>query len=325
MPIRFGEAVTRAAITDAEEITEFKVYAEMNLGPDNATDGSNQQWVSLFDGGEKVYRDNNNDGVTDTTGDFTYNNTRYWVNDRTFNFFAVHPYETEVVVSNNGDSSDAYSIQFETPESADMDFLYASVTQETEADQEAYQTVNFELKHITSKIKFEITRDGNNNQNDRFWIKSITLSNIKKSGTVTVAPANTDTQVSWTYGDAPINFKKEYSEYFEIGVQGDPNASADMCTPWNDGLLLMPQNVEARKIELKIAYQYQLEGANADETKRGEVENREIITSIPAIEWKSNTSYCYKLQLKETNLITFSQIEVAGWGSNITGGTIIIK
>ena len=106
MPIRFGEAVTRAAITNADDITEFKVYAEMNLVPDNATDGSNLQWVSLFDGGEKVYRDNNNDGVTDTTGDFTYNNTRYWVNDRTFNFFAVHPYETEVVVSNNGDASE---------------------------------------------------------------------------------------------------------------------------------------------------------------------------------------------------------------------------
>ena len=310
--IKFGEATTRAEVDSADDILEFKVFAEMNLGADGTAEAS--QWIPILEN-EKVYR-------TSTSSPFIYDHTRYWVENRKFNFFAVYPYDTAVTVNDNGSGNDSYSIHYTTPETADLDFLYASKPQETEVAQSEYPTVTFELQHITSKIKFEITRDGNNNQMDKFLVDSVKISYVKKSGTVTASPTNT--LGSWVSDDETLNFTKKYSTPEEIGLNGDPKVS-DKLTPWEDGLLVLPQSVQARQIMFQIFYQYQVDGNNPSVTNPATPEKKEITAWLPAIEWASNSSYLYKLTLKETNLITFSQIEVAGWGSNITGGTIIIK
>ena len=118
--IKFGAASTRAEVTSANDILAFKVFAEMNLGADNAEDGSNLQWISLLEN-ERVYRDNSD-------ADFTYDNTRYWVNDRTFYFFGFYP-ETINVMRYGLENGWAYTSTIEVPYAADLDFMTAIYSQ----------------------------------------------------------------------------------------------------------------------------------------------------------------------------------------------------
>lgn len=320
MPIRFGEAVTRAAITDAEEITEFKVYAEMNLDPDNATDGSNLQWVSLFDGGEKVYRDNNGDGVTDTTGDFTYNNTRYWVNDRTFNFFAVHPYETEVVVNENGadNGSSTYTVVFETPDSADCDLLVAGTQMVTKSNVPMPETVYFDFYHALTQMNLKVFYDTSKNPNDRFRVKKITLTGVRKDGKLTFASS-----VAWApLTNDILNFEANFGEGKElIASSNDDDKNAAWLS--DNYMMLIPQVIALNQVKLVVEYQF-LRGKD-DPTVDNPWLDKKVETYLPATQWPMGRKITYTVRLYEDNNISFSKPVVESWGEPQSGGTIIIK
>ena len=77
--IHFGNLDTREVISNADQIDEFGVFAEQTVGDDESA------YVKLLEN-EKVYFD----------GDWTYDNKRYWIDNRTFHFFAVYPYFSDI-------------------------------------------------------------------------------------------------------------------------------------------------------------------------------------------------------------------------------------
>lgn len=320
-PICFGEASSRAEVKDASEIKEFKVYAEMNLGSDSATDGSNLQWIPLLEG-ERVYRDNNGDGVTDETGNFTYDNTRYWVNDRTFRFFAYWPCLSEnKEVAEDGlwkveaTSLGEYKLSFVTSAKADDDLLVANKTVVTTAGQTEYPTIDLAFQHQLTKICFKVNYDGVVNKGDAFKFKELTISNIKKSGTLT-ATSSTGTS-NWIV-DNTQNINYTWSSESPIDVPPHNSENATSINVWSDGLRLIPQTVEVGTVGLYIKYQY-------DDSKQGHFIDKEIITTLPAITWQTGLQYTYVITLHEDEFITFRNIEIEPWGSPQQGGAVIIK
>lgn len=318
-PICFGEASTRAEITKASEIKEFKVYAEVNLGSDSATDGSNLQWIPLLEG-ERVYRDNNGDGVTDDTGNFTYDNTRYWVNDRTFYFFAAYPHDTEVVVNNNDavNGSSTYTVNFNTPATADTDLLVAGVRVDTNLGRPAPETVAFDFSHALTPMNIKVFYDTKKNPTDRFRVKKISLTGVRKQGLLTFA-----SEVTWTPStNEVLNFVADFGEEPK---ELDATKSDDTKYAWlsENYLMLIPQAIALNQVKLVIEYQF-LQGTD-DATDENPWVDRKVETYLPTTQWPGGKKITYSVSLYENNDIVFSKPVVESWGEPQSGGTIIIK
>lgn len=309
-PICFGEASTRAEVKDASEIKEFKVYAEMNLGSDNATDGSNLQWIPLLEG-ERVYRSS-----ADTP--FTYDNTRYWVNDRTFYFFAAYPHDTEVVVNNNEavNGSSTYTVNFNTPATADTDLLVAGVCVDTNSVP-APETVAFDFSHALTQMNIKVFYDIQKNPNDSFRVKRISLTGVRKQGLLTFASA-----VTWAPStNEVLNFVADFGE----GKVLNATLSDDTKYAWlsENYLMLIPQAIALNQVKLVIEYQF-LQGTD-EPTDENPWVDRKVEAYLPATQWPGGKKITYSVSLYENNDIVFSKPVVESWGEPQSGGTIIIK
>ncbi len=303
--ICFGEASTRAEVTNASEIKEFKVYAEMNLGSDNATDGSNLQWIPLLEG-ERVYR-------SSADAPFTYDNTRYWVNDRTFYFFGFYP-ETTVITRTSEESESGtilrYTGSVQVPYAADSDFMSALTIQSEIPEGEAFpEGVPMQFKHYFANIGFEATKDAGN-ANARITITSIGFSGISRTANLSIVcqPGS-----SYTEELVPV---AEQRTVLRRNLSYDIETETKLLE--DNGLLVVPQSIADGQVMLNISYEYQQqEGA--------EVEYYTFSKAIPAVTWKANQRYVYTLTLSVDKNIYISTPTVEEWGSPQSGGIIIIQ
>ena len=310
-PICFGEASTRAEIKEASEIKEFKVYAEMNLGSDNDPDGLNLQWIPLLEG-ERVYR-------SSADAPFTYDNTRYWVNDRTFYFFAVYPHDTEVVVNNNDavNGSSTYTVNFNTPATADTDLLVAGVPVDTNLGRPAPETVAFDFSHALTQMNIKVFYDLAKNPGDRFRVKKISLTGVRKQGLLTFA-----SEVTWAPStNEVLNFVADFGE----GKELDATKSDDTKYAWlsDNYLMLIPQAIALNQVKLVIEYQF-LQGTD-EPTDENPWVDRKVEAYLPTTQWPGGKKITYSVSLYENNDIVFSKPVVESWGEPQSGGTIIIK
>ena len=302
--IEFGEVKTRAEVSEANQVKEFSVFAEQNYLNEDGSESTD--FISLLDN-ERVYRTGEN---------FTYDNTRYWVNDRTFNFFAAYPYmDSEKVKRAIFDGFDGYTIDFTTPATADTDLMISHKTALTTASQVSYPTVDFNFQHILSKVCFAFKKDYDMNGSDTFIITGINLSGVKKDGDYSTSRWNTYTD-KWITDDATRSFSKTGLSA-EVNMTDNEEGKAGV-NPMGEGngLLLLPQDFDGN-ITLTVTYQYQIAGTTSKQTKR-------LQKVLPAGEWKPGKQYMYNITLSENNLIFISTPTVESWGEMQLGGTIII-
>ena len=324
--IKFGDVSTRAAVSNASDITEFGVMAEMNLGADDTPEAL--QWVPLLEN-ERVYRGSDNN--------FTYDNTRYWVEDRTFRFFAYYPYLIEnkdaaadglwkVESTTSASGSGNYELSYVTPAEANSDLLASNtnvrILSGGETEYPTYPTVDVTFEHLVTSVGLKIWRDGGKHQNDQMRITKVTLGNIRKSGTYS---SQTET---WTPNSDKMDFEKIYTIFADTdnigaavvennGLTFGGNPPAD---PFGT-MLLLPQALDASNlVSLKI--EYELKRQNAADWEPAELE-----TNLPAITWAKNKQYTYNVVLSQVTDITiyYIQTKVDPWGTPQVGGTVIIK
>ena len=307
--IKFGNVSTRAAVTNAAAITEFGVMAEMNLGADGSPEAL--QWVPLLEN-ERVYRGSDNN--------FTYDNTRYWVEDRTFFFFAVYPYgtsvtRTEETIEHNGNNATKfqYSVNVRVPYSANTDFLVAQCSVPTKeiTDLANYPTVGLEFEHLLSQIKVKVKKS-TDNANDQLTVTQVGLSDISRTATF----------------DA-VHTPNLYTETFSVVDQASrvrrQNLNVELETTdkqlfgVNDGLLVLPQDISSAK--LTLTYTYKEEGTNEEQYSTIEVG----IATKDVKEWTKGKIYTYSLTLAKDHNIYIGTPTVSDWGIAQAGGTIIIQ
>lgn len=247
-------------------------------------------------------------------GNWTYDNTQRWVSNSFFGFFACYPKDVNFIESTDFIQTfeiPILKLEYETPDAANEDILVATTFVDTRTA--GYnETVPLTFKHLFSKVNIRVKQNKGTNERDNFIIDKITLRNVKSKGT---CKALKQIDVVWEYDNATKTFTKE--------IEGDDIIDFETGIMLSeDGLLLLPQTIEANSIELEVAFRVGLEG----NTDISTFESKTYKAYLPnTVNWESGKSYTYTAQVSTYNPIVFLPPMVESWGGSQSGGTIIIK
>ena len=308
--IVFNCTETKAAVTSANEIKAFGVFAKQNLGEDGTPEALN--WFSLLEN-EKVYRNN-------TDEEFIYDNLRYWVDNRTFRFFAYYPYLaadanpteglTGITAVGNGNGFPAFNMTYVTPESANADMLVSTTVLPIDGDPDtAYPTVDIDFHHALSRVSVLVSKH-QKNENNRIEITDIEFGGIAKSATYNTlndswsshAGTLEPSHKSLTLNEGDISFTNVFSGIY------------------------LPQNVNKgnKNIYIKISYKFYTK--DSEGVWQPDEDSYSANASLPAGSWEPSKSYTYKMTLSAIdNTISFKSPTVDTWGTPNPAGNLIIQ
>lgn len=314
-PIEFGNVETRAVVESVETMKDgggFGVFAYLNGGT-----GAESIYSSILEN-EKVY-------WVPTEGAWAYDDVKYWTSGRNYHFFAYYPYNgnesaiSDVTVVQDGTGNcTGNRLTFTTPADANVDLMTASATVDTSKpsySKTVPMTFNHELVQVNVIVEQDFEKNPAGDRGTEFCVNSIILSNIRKKGTLTVSGLGDGATNTWTYdaSEAPMEFK--YSE-----PEDKPISTLDgkVVRLSDNDLILIPQATGS--INLAMTYKY---GTYVD----GNIvwEPRSANVNLPAGTWKAGTKVTYSISLYQDKAMVFVKVTVAGWGTNQSGGTIIIK
>lgn len=303
-PIKFDMTETRAAVTE-DDINNngFGVFAFVNNGAEGTPESTT--FGSLFgEVAKKVYKD--------PAIGWTYDDIKYWENERVYHFFGVYPFDAPYnIIKDISGNPTGISRTFTTPDEADQDIVAANATHTTAETTPNSVVMNFE--HILAKVCFKIDYDTTNNGDDEFILKEFSISNIKKEGTLQSLFTDSNTH-SWSVNPLQ-NMTFKWSGEYDFGAA---------LSLWGDGLMLIPQTIAPGAVNINVKYTY-TDNYVVDGVAQADTFDKEVNTYLPAVTWQPGLKYTYTMTLHEDDLITFRQIEVATWGSPQQGGAIIIK
>ena len=313
-PIVFDNIETRAVVDSANDILTMGVLAQMNLGDQKEEEAGSNSFIMLL-GNEKVWRDS-------PSAVWTYTNTRYWMPNRVFHFFAVWPYSgenssvTDVKSAGNGDGPYSYSVTFETPAAADQDLLTAKTTIETVTEVNFPESVPFNFQRELTNVNLKIWSNGaEENKNDQIKVKSVTLRNVCKKGTLNTTLSGS----SWSLSSSKMSFTKEYdgegitvSQAQIINGQLVPNeVSANNPyndkpgIPFGDGLLLIPHTItESNPVVVEVIYDLQ----RPIDQQENLWEQKKLQVMLPASTWPAGKKLTYNLIISGDRTITEFQL-----------------
>lgn len=300
---------SRASVSGVSDIKDFKVYAVMSEEPDEDYEQPSDVVYNHILENERVYW---NATLNSGAGGFMYDNTRYWVKDRTFHFFGFWPADIHADI--DGVSYNlTYSATVASAEAKDDLLTFHSSTY-VEPNQTTFEAVPVTFNRALTQISSEITQDFVSNPYDKFCVTSVTFSGIKAGGTLTTS--RFDKTGQWDLTDDKLSFSKEYTAPGE-------RLTTNPLVVFN-GLNLVPQKIDNsnNKIAFVVNYTYQQGDSNG---LTGEVENKTATINLPISEWLPGRKYNYNLVLYKNNLIEFRNITVSTWGEQPDAGTIIIK
>ena len=301
--IVFDNIETRGLVTSADEILSMGVFAQMNLGGEDE-DGSNS-YIMLLEN-EHVSR-------TGLSAPWTYENTRYWVADRAYHFFAVWPYSEDNscvtdVKSVEGNGAYGYSVTFETPEVADQELLTAK-KEVTIKGENFPESVALDFQHELTNVNLKIWSNGApDNVGDKILVKEVSLSNVAKRGTLNTTVSGS----SWNYSSAKTSFTKEYDGGLEVSqaqiIDGQlvPNSSNNPGIPFGDeGLLLIPHTITSSSpVVVTVIYDLQ---RPIDQVENS-WEEKKLQVVLPEGTWPAGKRLTYNLVLSGERTITEFQI-----------------
>ena len=306
-PIGFSNIITKASLSDLQA-DGFGVWA-------TTSSSVNSSAVILTN--EKVYLEGT---------EWTYDNTRYWIDDTKFYFLAVHPYSKdnspveEHSITEEGVSYTVYTMDVTTPTTADYDPLVA--TNVTDTSVEGYATtVPLNFEHMMCKVNLKVIQDFDKTPDFDYYVSKVTISGVKGSGTYVRSPAEDIFTSFWLFDGATT---RTFEKSFTTPVRLRNPDTADkkvVLTVFGEGLLLIPQQITTNAMRVRIDYYYDVDTSDDDMGEAHYVES-----FIPASNiWESNKAVTYVIALSDQKDITFATPTIEPWGSPQTGGTIIIK
>ena len=322
--IVFDNVQTRAVVSSADELLSMGVFAQMNLGDDDKGEAGSNSYTMLLNN-EHVSRTDSDDATP-----WTYEHTRYWVADRVFHFFAVWPYSGENssvtnVSSVAGDGAYGYSVTFETPEAADQELLTAKATYKTKTGQPFPEAVDFDFQHELTNVNLKIWSNGaDDNKEDKIRVKSVTISNVTKKGTLNTTLSGS----SWNYSSDKMSVTKEYdgdgttvSQAQIIDGKLVPNAISENNPhndrpgiPFENGLLLIPHKI-TNNSSVIVTVIYDLQRPIDAEDNLWEEKTLQVM--LPEGTWPAGKKLTYNLVISGERTITEFQINavVEDWNT----------
>lgn len=306
--ISFERVDTRAGLADIQA-NGFGVWATTSSTANNS---------AAILTNEKVY--------LNADGNWTYDNTRYWLDDCKFYFFAMYPYSTdnslieELRLTQEGVNYTGYTMAVTTPAAADYDPLIA--TNYTDTSVEGFATtVPLTFEHLMTKINLKIEQDFDKDSEFDYYVSKVTITGVKGSGTLFAMPYGDGIYRGWNFENAtPITFEKSYATPEPLRDLSLANPQITL-TVFGDGLLLIPQEIAANSIRVRVDYYYDIDPTD---NEYGDAKYVEAYVPVSPL-WESNKSISYKIALSEKFDIVFLAPTIEPWGAPQTGGTIIIK
>lgn len=314
--IVFNNVQTRDIVNSADEILSMGVFAQMNLGDVDKGEAGSNDYIMLLDN-ELVSRSTKDDP-------WTYDNTRYWVANRVFHFFAVWPYPvsdgssciTNVSsVAGTGNGAYGYSVTFETPDTADQELLIANTTVKTKTGEDFQESVGLGFQHALTNVNLKIWSNGaDGDDENNVKVKGVTISNVKKVGTLNTTINGSSWNSSWTYSSEKMAFTMEYDEeeYGEYGISVSPAQIIDGKVepqgnnpgiPFGDnGLLLIPQTItNGDPILVTVVYYLYNDEEDLWEEKR-------LMALLPEYTWPAGKRLTYNLVISGDK--TFTKLDI---------------
>ena len=303
--IKFGNLATR--VNSVDEINEFSVWSA--IYNETTTSGT----LPLLEN-ERVYRNSDSD--------WTYDNTRFWLENSDFYFLASYPYMenggfTSGYMEDNGAKYIYYLLDITTPQTADLDILTATnYTNTADVNFSPNVAVPLMFNHLMTKVNIKIAQDFDKNTDDDFIVTKITLSGIKNRGQYIALPLSGGFLTLWEMSNSTATFEKVFDTPVNLR-----ELKGNYYPVWGEtGLLLIPQAIGSQAVKVTVDYLYHMKDTE------GEGEARFIEATLPASDlWQSGNAISYTLKISETHEIIFQTPKVESWGAPQSGGTIIIK
>ena len=225
--------------------------------------------------------------VTPSSGQWTYDGTRYWLLGKTYNFTALHPAGVENVTA--ADDGSITIKGFDATQSRDL--MTASVSAINYATVEAIQAVGFTFSHLLARVQVEGAVSGGG----KVRVEEISLEGVK-----TVA----------TYANGGWVLPDNTGEYTRGGFTLATVTPTDIF----GDIMVIPQPTGAMR--MVVSYY-----AN-DETELSYAES-----ALPAGEvaqWEAGNSYRYRFTINEVGDILFARPTVTAW-SKAAGGLVTVE
>ena len=301
-PIEFGSIDTRALVNSIDQVNAFGVSCAIS-------NSDNSNYGSIMDN-VKVERSAKSD-----TG-WDYNPKRYWLEDSYFYFVASYPYVDgggfQPYYDEESGTFVGYILNVDT--SAQNDILIDSEYVNTSDPWN--NTVKFQFGHLLTNVNFRISKD--QSSANHYTITKVTLQGVSVRGEYIMMPLQNTIEQGW--------YSLQSGIFENVPSNGNLDGNRTISVWDNDGLLIIPEVMSTKTVELVIDYQYQL---YVDESTNGEqqpeIQNKQLKVIVPTSEWVSGRRIVYTLSITDPNRIVFKNVSVEPWGNVQTGGTIIIK
>lgn len=242
-------------ITDAS-ITEFIVYG-----------GYNGTMTDVFNG----------ESVTGTSGgSWTYTNTEYWVDGKTYDFAAYAPAAVSSTVAADNANKALSFTNFTSNADNQNDLLYAHVTVPT-VNPSTQGAVMFNFEHALSKIRFTLT----NAIDGKLTIDNFKVYGMNSQGDYTY---QTGSSMGWDNVGTPIESTAPFTS--TIAEMAEVNASSS-----SGDYLVIPQGVEASKVT--VTFEAKFTNNNGDVL----IPNKLVTAYIPEGTWVPGQCYNYNLNI----------------------------
>ena len=352
-----GLAACALILSSCSQNQEIENYEQLNreevrLAPYvNKSKASVMDPTALKDKGFKVFAvQHPNEGVSDYSGlpvsmsnikeswndnKWTHDGKYYWPESKALSFFMVAPYYD----SSNPYLTDDANANLDITQGASMtlpvtikdnvadqiDILAASKLNQTRTGPNA-ATVDFQFKHILSRIGFKASMDKEDNL--KFKITglkySYTSDKVVSGGTYNYTPTITLNDNKHQGSDISIGLATQSVILDNISAAKTLEATLNNATSY---LMILPQELKAGDIKVKVIYEI----AVADgEAAYGDSKTAEI--SLPAQTYAMGKAYTHNLKFSKSSTggedlleVTFGDVGVEEWDEQKPGDVNVPK
>ena len=276
--IRFAAAPTKAAVTSEENMDAFAVWGWYR---DDATTTP----VPVFDATT----------VTPSSGQWTYDGTRYWLLGKTYNFTALHPANVANVTAGDNGSITIKGFDATATGEGAVDLMLATAKDITHEAIDNIVPVGLKFENLLARVNVLGAVMGGG----QMHVNEITLSGIPKEGDYE--------NEQWTTSES-------------TGVISGGKMLLNLTTGTDifGDLLMIPQSVGTFTVELKY-------WENDEEQTEANLKTASFALPTGEVtEWEAGKSYRYTFTKDVAGNIVFMKPVVTEWNT-ATGGIITVE
>ena len=295
--ITFTDVAAKSVVTGPSDIGSFSVWGWRT---DNSS--ATPTPAEVFSATE----------VSRTGTSWTYEGTRYWMPENTYDFYALYPDTATLTTPDQSGKKAAESAAYDAAgnltitgfdSTSGHDLMTASNTGLSGTNPP--QSVAFTFSHELALVSFYIQRGGLWEAEDDIKV-SVELSPISLKGKMI---HNAEASLSsWSELSASSSLHES-----EIMLTAETPGEFIFNNTEEDALLMIPQNIES--VVLSVTY---------SSLKQEEQIRSVSITSTTVLEWEAGKQYRYTMTV-QPNAIVFDDLKADEWGETSSGGAIPVE